>query len=83
MAYIRKIASGHSIAGIIDIPEKWKSKNVEILVFPVAETKSTAAKKSHGPKCLHGALKAYANPHKIASESTAWQEAVEAKHGHR
>ena len=83
MAYIRKIASGHSIAGIIDIPEKWKSKNVEILVFPVKEKKSTDVKKAPGSQSLHGALQAYAAPQKIASESTAWQEAVEAKHGHR
>jgi hypothetical protein len=36
MTYVRKIAAGHSIAGIIEIPEKWKNKNVEILVFPKA-----------------------------------------------
>lgn len=77
MTYIRKIASGHSIAGIIDIPEKWKSKNVEILVFPVEEVKPSPVKKSPHSKSLHGALKSYANPQKIDSESAAWHEAAE------
>ena len=77
MAFIRKIASGQSISSIIDIPEKWKSKNVEILVFLVEE------KKSKTVKSLCGALKDYGDPQKIALESAAWGEATEAKHGHR
>lgn len=83
MAFIRKIASGQSLSGVIDIPEKWKNKNVEIIVFPVEEKIVRSAKKSEAGKSLCGVLKAYANPKKLAAESSAWGEAVEAKHGHR
>jgi hypothetical protein len=82
MTYIRKIASGQSVSSIIDIPEKWKGKNVEILVFPIEEKKTFAAKKQSPVKSLRGALQAYGNPRKIQMESAAWGEATEAKHGH-
>jgi hypothetical protein len=69
MTYIRKIASGQSISSIIDIPEKWKNKNLEILVFPIEEKEALKAKKKPAVKSLCGALQAYANPQKIEQES--------------
>ena len=82
MSYVRKIASGQSISSIIEIPEKWKHKTVEILVFPVDEAPPTETSKALRHKSLLGALKNYANPQKIDSEPSAWHQAVEAKHGH-
>ena len=63
----------------LDLPEKFRGKQVEIIVRSVP-TQSFGPKRK---KSLRGCLGKYANPELIDRESEAWHKTIEDKYGSR
>ena len=74
MTFIRKVANSDILAHIIDIPEKLKHRQVEIIVLPYDEI-------PHGKDntITKGSLHAYSNPNLINQESSVWIDTIKNK----
>jgi hypothetical protein len=79
MTFIRKVANSDLLASIIDIPENFRNKKVEILIFPYENMNSEDAA-SHQPKRARGLLEKYKNKELQGLENNAWVNAVDDKY---
>ncbi|MGF1525858.1 MAG: hypothetical protein ACFCBW_03565 [Candidatus Competibacterales bacterium] len=61
----------------LQLPKQFWGKEVEIIVLANDSPKPPVTK---GRKSLHGALKQYAKPERMADESAAWPDAVKDNH---
>ena len=62
MEFVRKVVNGTDLIDIIEIPSSLVNKKVEILIFPIEETKKQSK------KSVAGFLSQYANPDLIKEE---------------
>ncbi len=70
MQFVRKIIDGSSLISVIDMPNAFINKKVEIFVLPIEEKKNKAKKK----KSIAGFLAKYANPSLMEKEEGVWIE---------
>lgn len=68
MEIIRKVVNGADLVDIIDIPDSFVNKKLEVLVFPFEENKQ----KRKNKKDLAGILAEYANKDLIEKEKDIW-----------
>ena len=75
MEALRKVVRGADLSNALELPEKFKRKNLEIIIIPLEEDlpDKKVLKKA-------GALSRFAKPELIHSEKTAWEIAVREKH---
>ena len=70
MDFVRKIVNGADLVNVVKMPNSLINKKLEILIFPVEESKMKIKKK----KSLAGFLSKYANPDLIKKENNVWFE---------
>lgn len=70
MEFVRKVVNGMDLKDVVDIPDSFMNKKVEILVFSIEEQ----AKKRKKKKSLSGCLFQYANPDLMKKEENALQQ---------
>lgn len=68
MEIIRKVVNGADLVDIIEIPDSFVNKKLEVLVFPFEENKQ----KRKNKKDLAGILAEYANKDLIEKEKDIW-----------
>ena len=66
---IREIIKPKQSHLVIDIPESYVDKEIELLIFPIEGSK----KSQKDISSLAGSLHKYANPSKINMEDKAWE----------
>ena len=78
MEALRKIVRGTDLPNMLELPENFKDKRVEVIIIPVDD-------EFQGKKGLKkaGALSEYAKPKMINCEKTAWEKAMREKHENR
>ncbi|WP_313165490.1 hypothetical protein [Sedimentibacter sp.] len=77
MQFVRKIANSNVLAGLIDIPEELKNKEVEIIILPYDNSTQTYI---GNKKNVRGALSKYRNEELKVKENEAWADATVEKH---
>lgn len=70
MEFVRKVVNGTDLKSVIEMPSSLINRKVEILIFPVEETKN----KNRRKKSIAGFLSKYANPDLIKKEQNIWLE---------
>ena len=70
---IREIIRPQQNQIILDIPEDYINKEVELIVFPLEEKEKDKIKNKENISSLAGSLSKYADPSKIDLESKAWK----------
>lgn len=70
---IREIIRPQQNQIILDIPEDYINKEVELIVFPLEENEKDKIKHKENILSLAGSLSKYADPSKIDLESKAWE----------
>jgi len=68
MEIVRKVVNGADLVNIIEMPDSFANKKLEILVFPFEDSKS----KTKSKKSLAGILSEYANAKLIEQEKDIW-----------
>ena len=74
---IREIIKPKQSHLVIDIPESYVDKEIELLIFPLNEEKKS---KQKDISSLAGSLHKYANPSKINMEDKAWELHIKDKY---
>lgn len=77
--FIRKVANSNILAGVIDMPENLRNREVEILIFPLENIKREDSI-DRKPKSARGLLEKYKNKDLQLIENSAWAEAVVDQH---
>jgi len=70
---IREIIRPQQTHLSIDIPESYIDKEIELIIFPINEKKTTSKEKQEGIATLGGCLNKYADLSKIDLEDKAWE----------
>lgn len=70
MEFVRKVVNGTDLESVVEMPSSLINRKVEILIFPVEETKKQNKRK----KSIAGFLSKYANPDLINKEENIWME---------
>ncbi len=73
MEFVRKVVNGTDLKDVVDIPDSFVNKKVEILVFPIEEQ----VRKSKKKKSLSGFLAQYAKPDLMEKEENVWIKEAE------
>jgi len=77
--FIRKVANSDMLADVMDLPESFRNKKVEILIFPY-ENMNTDDSTDRKSKKARGLLEKYKNKELQDLENGAWAKAVEDKY---
>ncbi|MDI6916121.1 MAG: hypothetical protein QMC95_18265, partial [Desulfitobacteriaceae bacterium] len=77
--FVRKVANSNLLAGVIDMPETLRNREVEILIFPL-ENINREDSIDRKPKNARGLLEKYKNKDLQLIENSAWAEAVVDRH---
>ncbi|MFP4697410.1 MAG: hypothetical protein ACLFMO_01745 [Eubacteriales bacterium] len=77
MEALRQIIDSETLQKIIDIPDSFKNKKLELLILPVEDIYSGEVPTNKA----RGYLNKYENIELINEEKSAWKKAVQEKHG--
>jgi len=75
MEALRKVVDGTDLIKIIDVPESFKKKKLEVIIIPLDEESANQVELKRP-----GALKDYKREGLIEKEKTAWEIAVREKY---
>jgi hypothetical protein len=77
MEALRQIVDSEELQKIINLPDSFKNRKLELVVLPAGDEKTD----EESPKRAKGFLNRYKNIELIKEEELAWEKAVLEKHG--